>query len=196
MLAFSDACERNKEPILEVLQGTFKASTDVLEVGSGTGQHAVYFGHYLPHLEWQTSELAENIDGVQERLQQEGSNNVKPPLTLDVSQHPWPINDINAIFTANTLHIMSWENVIHFFQGVGNTLKSNGTLCIYGPFRYQGDYTSESNAHFDQYLKSRDSLSGIRDFEAVNQLAENQGLGFIKDYPMPANNQILVWKRS
>lgn len=195
MSSFSEACERNKEPILRVLKEAFRNSSEVLEIGSGTGQHAVYFGRYLPHLIWQTTELEENLAGLRERLQREGPDNVKSPLPLDVSQQPWPVSVAGTIFTANTLHIMSWDHVKHMFRGVGSTLQTGGILCIYGPFRYYGAYTSESNALFDQSLKKRDPLSGIRDFEAVNQLAIEQGLSLIKDYPMPANNQALVWKR-
>ena len=195
MLNLSDACERNKDPILNILRDAFSSSHRVLEIGSGTGQHAVYFAKNLPHLVWQTSDLQEYLSGLNEWLNQEGPNNVKPPLELNVCHHPWPVSSIDAVFSANSLHIMSWESVIHFFQGIGEVLMKDGILCIYGPFRYEGKYTSESNASFDQYLKQRDPLSGIRDFEAVNRLAEEQGLNLLKDYSMPANNQTLVWKR-
>ena len=195
MLSLSDACERNKDPILNILRDAFGSSRRVLEIGSGTGQHAVYFAKNLPHLVWQTSDLPEYLSGLNERLNQEGPNNVKPPLELNVCDHPWPVSSIDAVFSANSLHIMSWESVVHFFQGIGEVLMQDGILCVYGPFRYEGKYTSESNASFDQYLKQRDPLSGIRDFEAVNRLAEEQGLNLLKDYSMPANNQTLVWKR-
>lgn len=196
MLSFSEACERNKRPILEILKKAFKKSQMVLEIGSGTGQHAVYFSQNLSHLTWQPTDLPENCPGVQARLAQEGPHNVKPTLALDVAQQPWPVTSVDSIFTANTLHIMSWEHVTHFFQGMGPILQPGGMVCIYGPFRYQGNYTSESNAQFDTYLQARDPLSGIRDFEAVQQLAEKQGLSLVQDYAMPANNQTLVWQRT
>lgn len=195
MFTLSEACERNKDPILEILRDVLRNSQDVLEIGSGTGQHAVYFGQHLPYLTWQTSDLTECHGEIRERLEKEGLSNVKLPLSLDVCRHPWPVASTSAIFTANTLHIMSWDQVKHLFKGIGETLQTGGIFCIYGPFRYHGTYTSESNARFDQFLQMEDPLSGIRDFEAVNQLACEEGLSFIKDYSMPSNNQTLIWKR-
>ena len=195
MLAYSEACDRNKDPILNILKEIFSDIDEVLEIGSGTGQHAVYFGQNLPHVTWQTSDLPENHAGIQAWLDKNISTNVKAPLALDANQRPWPVDATGAIFTANTLHIMSWNSVENLFQGIGETLKWGGILCVYGPFRYNGSYTSESNAYFDKTLKLRDPLSGIRDFEAVNELALQQGLSFAKDYPMPANNQTIVWQR-
>ena len=198
MLAYSEACERNKYPILTVLTDAFANISNVLEIGSGTGQHAVYFGNNLSHLKWQPSELAESLPGLHARLAAEGPGNVSEPLTLNVGDHPWPGPGerwTDGLFTANTLHIMSWQDVEHFFTGVGQVLARKGVLCIYGPFRYGGHYTSESNAVFDRSLRNRDPLSGIRDFEAIAELAESQGLHFLKDHSMPANNQLLVWVR-
>lgn len=195
MLGFSEACERNKDHILNVLREVFASSREVLEIGSGTGQHAVYFARHLPHLIWQPSDLPENLPGIRERLAHEGPENVLAPVELDVRAHPWPVSGIDAVFTANTLHIMSWENVIELFRGLGEVLVKGGVLCIYGPFRYRGGYTSDSNARFNRYLKQQDPSSGIRDFESVSQLAEEQGLALHRDYAMPANNQTLVWKR-
>lgn len=195
MLTYCEACDHNKDPILQILKDIFRNSQEVLEIGSGTGQHAVYFGQHLPHLTWQTSDLLENHAGIRARLKREGPSNVKFPFLLDVSQHPWPVVATSAIFSANTLHIMSWKHVTQLFHGVGEILRPGGIVCIYGPFRYQGKYTSESNACFDQTLKFRDPHSGLRDFEAINVLACEQGLALVKDYSMPANNQTLVWKR-
>jgi len=194
MLKFSDACERNKDPILKILKHEFNNSNLVLEIGSGTGQHAVYFGKHLSHLNWQPTDLNENLASIKERIELETTDNVKPPVELDVSKHPWPILHVDAVFTANTFHIMSWELVENFFVGLGEVLNSSGALCVYGPFKYRGKYTSESNKKFDGFLKSRDPQSGIRDFEDVNILAIQQGLKLIKDYSMPANNQCIVWK--
>ena len=194
MLKFSDACERNKDPILKILKHGFNNSNLVLEIGSGTGQHAVYFGKHLSHLNWQPSDLKENLASIKERIELEATDNVKPPVELDVSKHPWPILDVDAVFTANTFHIMSWELVENFFVGLGKVLNRGGALCVYGPFKYKGKYTSESNEKFDIFLKNRDPQSGIREFEDVNILAIQQGLQLIKDYCMPANNQCIVWK--
>lgn len=196
MLPFSEACERNKDPILQILRTAFAGCTRVLEIGSGTGQHAVHFARNLPHLEWQPSDLPDSQPGLIARIEQEGPPNLRMPLELDVRQRPWPIAPVDAIFTANTLHIMDWDSVRQFFLGVGEALLDGGVLCIYGPFRYGGQYTSASNATFDQYLRSRDPLSGIRDFEAVDRLAGAQGLVLLADHAMPANNQALVWRRS
>ena len=197
MLAFSEACERNKRPIYEVLTDAFADRSGVLEVGSGTGQHAVYFARRLGHLRWTPTDLQECLPMLRDRLEAEGPENVSEPLALNVHVHPWlerRVSDsIDAVFTANTLHIISWFDVEHFFEGVGTVLDSDGVLCIYGPFRYNGQYTSESNARFDQFLRQRDPSSGIRDIEAIAELAEKQGFRLDKDYAMPANNQLLVW---
>jgi cyclopropane fatty-acyl-phospholipid synthase-like methyltransferase len=196
VLVLSEACERNKDPILSNLREHFAAISYVLEIGSGTGQHAVYFGEQLPHLVWQISDVAENLAGISQRLEQDGPANVITPIALNVEDDPWPVDSAEAIFSANSLHIMSWEQVEHFFRGVGAVLHSGGPLCVYGPFRYGTLYTSDSNAAFDRHLKARDPFSGIRDFEAVDRLAKAQGLRLDADHAMPANNQMLVWRRS
>ena len=195
MLAHSDACERNRGPILEVLARALADSRSVLEIGSGTGQHAVHFARHLPHLTWQPSERAAELDPLKERIALEGPANLEPAVELDVRRRPWPVGAVDAVFSANTLHIMPWEAVEEFFRGVGEVLRAPGTLCVYGPFRYRGAYTSDSNAHFDRWLHDRDPLSGIRDFEALEPLAARSGLELIADHAMPANNQTLVWRR-
>jgi cyclopropane fatty-acyl-phospholipid synthase-like methyltransferase len=194
MLPFSDACERNKRPILAVLSDAFAASTRVLEVGSGTGQHAVWFAHHLPHVVWQPSEVAEFLPGLRERIRTEGSPNLREPVALDVRDDPWPTGPVDALFSANTLHIMSWENVQQFFRGAGQVLVPGGILCVYGPFKYGGRYTSDSNEQFDWYLRSRDPLSGIRDAHDVDAVAAGAELTLMADHPMPANNQARVWR--
>jgi len=194
MFSLSEACERNKDPILQVLRGVFASTRQVLEIGSGTGQHAVYFARQLPELRWQPSDTAEYLGPLQAYIAQEGSANLAPPVRLDVRSHPWPVAGIDAVFSANTLHIMSWEAVREFFRGVGTHLAAGGVLCIYGPFRYAGRYTSESNATFDRFLQERDAASGIRDFEALNKLARQEGLELDGDHDMPAHNRTLVWR--
>ncbi|MDQ6958659.1 MAG: DUF938 domain-containing protein [Mariprofundaceae bacterium] len=195
MLGTSGACERNKDPILKILKDVFGNSRDVLEIGSGSGKHALYFSRNLPHLTWQPSDLEENLPTIRAQQVPGTLENVCPPIVLDVCRHPWPITSTSAIFSANTLHIMPWESVTYFFRGAGEALQAGGVLCVYGPFRYQYAFTSESNKRFDQHLRQQNPLSGIRNFEAVNQLANDNGLSFFKDYAMPANNQLLVWKR-
>jgi cyclopropane fatty-acyl-phospholipid synthase-like methyltransferase len=196
MLTLSEACERNKGPILEVLRTEFAASRTVLEVGSGTGQHARYFATQLPHLSWQPSELAAGLAPLAEHLRHARPAGLRPPVELDVQARPWPVSAVDAVFSANTLHIMSWSAVRAFFGGVASVLSTPGVLCVYGPFNYHGRYTSDSNAQFDAYLKARDPLSGIRDFEALDELAAAEGLMLAADHAMPANNRTLVWHRS
>ena len=191
----SEACERNKDPILEILKDIFSDRKHVLEIGSGTGQHAVYFGKSLRYLSWQTSDLKENLDDLAERIELEGTENVKPPIELDVTRHPWPANQVDAVFTANTFHIMPWEYATDFFKGIDEVLSGPGVLCIYGPFKYKGRFTTKSNEEFDKWLKSRDPESGIRNFEEVNGLALEQGFKLVSDHNMPANNQCIVWSR-
>ncbi|MGR6034330.1 MAG: DUF938 domain-containing protein [Candidatus Nitrosoglobus sp.] len=195
MKNFSQACENNKKPILEILKVVLRDCSDVLEVGSGSGQHAVYFGEHLSHLKWQTTELSTAIGILKDNLSTNLPKNVLMPIELDVNQHPWPIESASSIFSANTLHILAWRDVKQFFKGSGAILKQNGLLCVYGPFRYQGNYTSASNADFDSWLKARNFESGIRDFEDINSLAQEQGLELQNDYSMPANNQLLIWQR-
>jgi hypothetical protein len=150
----------------------------------------------LSQLTWQPSELPEGLPDLAERIAHEGPANLRPPIALDVRSHPWPVEAVDGIFTANTFHIMDWRSVEHFFAGVDQVLKRNGVLCVYGPFRYRGAFTTPSNADFDRYLKARDPASGIRDFEAVQALAERIGLVLGADHALPANNQALVWSRT
>lgn len=193
MLSFSEAAERNRQPILQILRGTLVPRRHVVEIGAGTGQHAVHFARELPHLEWQPTDRAEYLPGLAARIALEGSANLHPPIELDVAQPDWPLFTADAVYSANTLHIMSWPEVEAFFCGVGRILEEGGVLAVYGPFRYGGSFTTESNAAFDRSLRGRDPASGIRDFEAVNALAAAQGLELQADHAMPANNQLLTW---
>jgi SAM-dependent methyltransferase len=194
VLAVSEACERNKGPILAVLAAELAACRSVLEIGSGTGQHAVHFATHLPRLTWQPSETGEQLPLLAARVRLEGPANLLAPIELDVRSQPWPVSAVDAIFSANTLHIMAWDAVREFFRGVAAVLRAPGVLCVYGPMRYRGAYTSPSNAGFDRYLRTRDPASGIRDFEALDELARAAGLALHADHPMPANNQTLVWR--
>jgi len=196
MLTFSQAAENNKVDICDRLCEILNPCHHLLEIGSGTGQHAVYMAQRLPQLVWHTSDLAGNLENVRARLEAEGAANIRPPIELDVSAHPWGLSACDVIYSANAVHIMSWTHVEHLFQGVGEVLQKNGFLCLYGPYKYNGDFTTLSNQRFDQWLKDKDPFSGIRDFEAVDELAQNQGLTLRQDFAMPANNQLLVWQRS
>ncbi|MFP5507298.1 MAG: DUF938 domain-containing protein, partial [Gammaproteobacteria bacterium] len=192
---FAESCEENKLPILAVLRTEFAAVTRVLEIGSGTGQHAIFFARELPHLTWQTSDVAEYHPGIRAWIGDAALDNVRAPLTLDVARDVWPAATYDGVFSANTTHIMGWPEVEAMFAGIGTVLETGGRFCLYGPFNYGGDYTSASNARFDQWLKARDPRSGVRDFEALSRLAEAAGLRLLKDYAMPANNRTLVWMK-
>jgi cyclopropane fatty-acyl-phospholipid synthase-like methyltransferase len=193
MLPFSAACERNKDPILEVLRLRFADRTQVLEIGSGTGQHAVYFARELGHLAWHPTEQLVYLADLTERVKIEGPANLRVPTLLDVRQAVWPVRGADAIFTANTLHIMSWPEVTAFYRGVGGVLSPCGVLCVYGPFRYDGRYTSDSNREFDQMLQDRDPASGLRDIREITALALQYGLRLDEDHDLPANNRLLIF---
>ena len=191
----SPSCDRNQGPILEVLRQYFSQVQQVLEIGSGTGQHAVHFAPAFPHAVWQTSDVEEHLPGIRLWLEEAGLPNLPPPLRLDVNG-PWPKARYDAVFTANTLHIMGWAEVQKLFAALNGVLADDATLAVYGPFNYGGRFTSESNREFDQWLKQRYSpLSGIRDFEAVDALATYIDLDLVADHEMPANNRTLVWRR-
>lgn len=196
MLNFSPASENNKQAILDRLSSHLAGRTRVLEIGSGSGQHAFFFASHLPNLIWQPSELTDGIGALDQNVRQYGPENVTAPVPLDVCRHPWPVSQVSAIYTANTLHIMPWISVAELFKGTGDVLLPQGLLCIYGPMKYGGEFTTPSNADFDRWLKLNDPQSGIRDFEAVVELAAGQGLTLIEDHSMPANNQLLVFVRS
>ena len=199
MLEFSEACERNKSPILAVLAEAFDGAHDVFEIGSGTGQHAVHFASRLPQLSWQPSDVAANLPALRARIDAEGPANLSDPVEFDVTAPDWPALDErgkpDAIFSANTLHIMSWPAVECCFAAIGRLLAEAGTVCIYGPFRYRGRFTTTSNERFDSSLRRRDPDSGIRDFEAIRRLAAAERLRLTADHAMPANNQLLVFRR-
>ena len=194
-LPYSVACERNRAPILDAIAPVLTGCRELLEIGSGTGQHATWLAARLPGLRWQPSDLPEHLPGIRARLAAEGPENVLPPIPLNVAERPWPVEGVDAIFSANTLHIMGWDEVVEFFRGAGGVVAFNGVLIVYGPFRYGGGHTSASNADFDAWLKRRDPESGVRDFEAVDALARAEGFALLADHAMPANNRTLVWRR-
>ena len=191
----SPACERNREPILGVLRVHLANRRRVLEIGSGTGQHAVHFAAAMPQLIWQTSDRAENLPGIRAWLDETALPNTPAPLELDVAS-AWPSEPFDAVFSANTLHIMAWCEVEHFFTQLPAVTGTDATLIIYGPFNRQGCYSNDSNAAFDQWLKARGEHMAIRDAEAVDALASRAGFGLIDDIAMPANNRCRVWRRA
>ena len=196
MKPFSESCVQNQAEICTVLKGLLIDNKHVLEIGSGTGQHAVYFAKHLPHLIWQTSDQEQYHQGIKLWLNEAGLDNTRYPIKLDVSNDIWPDISIDAIFSANAVHIMAWNNVVDYFNYSANLLKKNGLFILYGPFNYDGNYTSQSNANFDQWLKSRDHKSGIRDFEALDNLAKLNNMMLKYDVEMAANNRILCWEKT
>ena len=193
---FSQACENNKGPILSVLKRVFHSPCEVLEIGSGTGQHAVYFAEHLPHVTWQPSDQVVHLPGIDLWINEAKLKNIKAPLALDINQKPWPVLGIDAVFTANTLHILSWESVQVFIESLGEVMCPGAIFCCYGPFNVGGAYTSESNARFDVWLKEQNPLSAIRDLEAVKSLAGDAGIKLKEDIEMPANNKLLIWEKN
>lgn len=199
MQMFSAPADRNKQPLFDLLADLLRDLSTVLEIGSGTGQHALHFAENMPHLTWVPSDVADALVVLQAQCKANPRENICSPQELDVSALPWNIealdSPVDMVYTTNTLHIMSWESVEDFFTGVGQVLTETGYLVVYGPFKYAGEFTTPSNADFDLWLKARDPESGVRDFEAVNQLAKSVDLELQKDHAMPANNQCLIWRR-
>jgi cyclopropane fatty-acyl-phospholipid synthase-like methyltransferase len=194
-LPFSQPSENNKQVILDILKRHLATADSLLEIGGGSGQHAVFFAEQFPRLRWQSSDIPSNVDSLNLRIAAAQLPNLPAAFALDVNDAPWNCCQCKAIYTANSLHIMSADSVENFFDGVAGQLQEGGRLMVYGPFRYDGAFTTESNARFDLWLKGRDPLSGIRDFEWVNSLASNAGLQLLEDNAMPANNQFLIWKK-
>lgn len=195
-MSVSGAAERNKGPILSVLRNAFASATRVLEIGSGTGQHAVFLAAAMPQLVWQPSELPGRVDGIRHQTADAGLANVLPPVELDVCARPWPVTDVDAVFSANTAHIMSWPEVLCLFEGVGGVLADGGVFCLYGPFRSEGNFDTESNRRFDAMLRREQPSMGVRDREALIDAAATSGLAFVREHAMPANNRILEWHKT
>lgn len=191
---YSQAAENNSTPILAQLTILFRHAGSVLEIGSGSGQHALAFSKHLPHLRWQPADQGEYFAGLVANIAAAGVQNVLSPVHLNV-QEQWPEANYDYAYSANVLHIMPNELINPFFAGIGNVLKAGGLCCVYGPFKYKGEFTSESNANFDLWLKNNNPLSGIRDIEEIITLAEQHALSLLHDLKMPANNQLLVFKK-
>jgi SAM-dependent methyltransferase len=191
-LPFAQAAEQNKDVILQAIRPYLRGK--VLEIGSGTGQHAVYFAGLLPELHWQTSDLEPNLSGIRAWIDDSGLDNLPPPLLLD-AVGSWPGSEFDTIYTANSFHIMDNTAVADCIEGCGGCLSTGGHLIVYGPFNYAGNFTSASNAGFDAMLKANDPGSGIKDYEWLDSLAESAGMTLVADVEMPANNRSLIWKK-
>lgn len=192
-LPFSQACENNKAPILERLREIFEAPGRVLEVGTGTGQHAVHFAKAMPHLQWQPTDHPDAAHIGRPRLEQAALPNILPMVELNVGTAHWPVNSFRWAFSANTAHIMAWNEIEQMFDHFVERLPKDGVFCLYGPFNHQGQFSSDSNRQFDQHLRARAPHMGIRDLEDLSALAEAMGLILAENYAMPANNRLLVF---
>jgi cyclopropane fatty-acyl-phospholipid synthase-like methyltransferase len=191
-LPFAPACERNKQPIFEVLDRVLPAGGTILEIGSGTGQHVTWFAAGNTARAWQPSDRDEYLPGLQRRIEAEAGENVRAPIRLDVLEF-WPERKFDAVYSANTAHIMPWEAVCAMFAGVATHLQAGGLFCLYGPFNEGGKFTAPSNAAFDAQLRQQDPAMGIRDMQALETLANSQQLSLQARFQLPANNQILVF---
>jgi len=194
-LPFSQACENNKNSILKVLKEYIADQDSLLEIASGTGQHGEFFAKSFPNLLWQTSDLPDAVDDLNLRISEANLQNLPLALTLNVNDSNWNVKKYELLFTANSLHIMSEKSVENFFSRIPNVLQQSALVFIYGPFKYDGKFTTKSNAEFDEWLKEKDLRSGVRDFEDINELAVNVGLSLAADVQMPSNNQLLVFLR-
>ena len=194
-LPVAESCLRNQQPILDVLQQELPADAVVLEIGSGTGQHAAFMAEHLPHIRWQPSEVAENIAGINAWRRHSAVENFLPPLVLDITQDLWPVKQVDAVFSANVVHFVGWHKVRSMMAGIGRVLKNTGLAIFYGPYNYGGQFTSDGNRQLDQWLKSRDPDSGIKDFEQIVLAARKEKLRLLKDIAMPANNRILIMQK-
>ena len=195
MEGFSQAAENNKTSILDVLRDWLKPDACVLEIGSGSGQHAIHFSQALPNIQWQPSDRSEVQSLLQSNTQVYGSSNLLAPITLDLSLPQWPNTQIDAVYSANVLHIVSTNLGKTMIKGAAQCLQAGGLFIVYGPFRYGGSFTAPSNAEFDDWLRARIPNSGIRDFEWVDELARAGDLVLQEDRSMPANNQCLIFQK-
>lgn len=193
---FSQACENNREPILQILKPLLEDKRSVLEIGSGTGQHAVWFAQQMPQLVWQTSDLPQNHAGIKLWLDEQPRPNLRPPLALDMLNTAWPDAVYDVVYSANTAHIMPWQAVANMLAQVGSHLATGGLFCLYGPMGYAGTIAPQSNIQFDLNLRQQAAHMGIRDFHAINCLALEAGLVLLDDHAMPANNRLLIWEKA
>ena len=195
MEGFSQAADNNKTPILEVLTSWLSDDQLVLEVGSGTGQHAIHMAAALKGIRWQPTDCFEVLPNLIKNISTYGTSNVLTPTNLDLSLNQWPAEKVDCVYSANVIHIVSEALVEKLIRGAARTLSEEGLLALYGPFKYRGTFTTPSNADFDSWLKARNPESGVRDFEWILELAKNSGLSFSEDRSMPANNQFLAFRR-
>ena len=195
MERYSPAAEKNKTPILEVFRERLAPTARVLEVGSGAGQHALHFTDALPELRWQPTEHPAVMSALEANLGAAARDAILPPLALDLATDSWPTGPFDAVYAANVMHIVSVPLGEVLIRGAASVLREGGQLLLYGPYKFGGTFTTESNAEFDQWLKARDPRSGVREFEAVARVAETAGLELVDNRAMPSNNQLLCFRR-
>lgn len=196
MKPFAESAEENKYVVLPVLERWLDGVSEVLEIASGTGQQLVYFAEKCPHINWQASDLAENIPGIRMWIEEAGLPNLRDPLVLDAADPNWPVRKIPFIYTSNSLHIMAWSQVEKFFEHAGRYLADGAVMCIYGPFRFDGCHVSDSNSHFDRYLQQSGRGCGVRDTADLSVLGKKHKLLLLDAIAMPHNNHILVWQKT
>lgn len=196
MKPYSDTAEENKTLVFPVLQPYFQGVVTALEIASGTGQQVLYFAEMMPEVNWLPTDLAVNIPGIRQWVDEAGLQNVRAPQALDVAAAEWPLDVVEFAYTSNSLHIMSWQHVVALFARLGKLMKADAYFCVYGPFSFAGKHVSDSNLRFDTYLKQQNPLSGVRDIERLKELAETQGLCLKDTVEMPHNNHILIWQKT
>lgn len=192
---FAPSCERNRDPIRDVLKRVLTGSGLLLEVGSGTGQHAAYIAKDFPAYKWQPTDLPEKLDDINKWAVESGASNILPAVALDLSEGNWPVEQCDVLVCMNTIHIVAWQLVKNLFRGAGRVLKPGGVMYVYGPFEYSDRPLEPTNAEFNEWLKMRDPKSGIRNFDDVNRLAQENGLVLEGDKAMPANNRSIWWRK-
>ncbi len=195
MKRFSPAFDRNHKPIVAALRRALPIAGQVLEIGSGSGQHVTCFGREFPGLEWRPSDVGENLASIDTWMGESGLDNISPAMELDLLGETWPVDRVDAIVCINTVHIVAWQGVRNLFERGARILSSGGVFYVYGPYQYTERPLEPSNEQFDSWLKQRNPLSGIRDFEAVNALAKQNGLKLERDLAMPANNRSIWWRK-
>lgn len=192
---FAPSAERNRHAILDVLQTVLSPDERVLEIGSGTGQHACHFAAHMPTISWQPTERAQNLDGIRQWVADCGCSNILPPIELDLNKEPVIISGVTSCYSANTLHIISWPLVEVLFSTAASLLGGGGKLLVYGPFLFEGQHVSDGNRQFDEHLRNSDPKSGIRDVRDLDVLAQTHGFSVADVSAMPANNHLLTWRR-
>ena len=195
MEGFSQAADNNKTPILNTLSEWLSNGELVLEIGSGSGQHAIHIASALSKIRWQPTEHPNILPILTKNIASFGSPNLLTPQSLDLAAVEWPTESVDCVYSANVIHIVDKTLGGSLIKTAAESLRAGGLLALYGPFKYQGNFTTASNAEFDDWLKDRNPSSGIRDFEWVMGLAEDSGLTFVEDRSMPANNQFLAFRR-